>query len=550
MRIGFLQINPTIGAIEANAETIIREYQSAVAQGAELVVTPELAVTGYPPRDLLWKSRFVDDNMKALAKIADATGDVALVVGHVSRNSSREGNPFFNSASVLQKGGVVDTVHKSRLPSYDVFDEARYFAKADERRTVTIDGRCIGVTICEDIWTDDYLPGNLYRKDPAKELVDLGAELVVNLSASPYHSGKPRARVLMLQSKARSLGVPIAYCNVVGGNDQLVFDGASFAVRGDGEIAAVLPAFKSSTVVVDVDTRRPVLGGDPLTMWPDDGCAEWMAALTLGVRDYVGKCGFKSVVLGLSGGIDSALVAAVAAAALGPKNVTGVLMPSPYSSDHSVADALALCENLGINHHTIRIDEMFGSVNSSLADVFAGRDPDLTEENIQARLRGVSLMAMSNKFGSLLLTTGNKSELAVGYCTIYGDMCGGLAVISDLPKTDVYALSKWINREEELIPWNTIRKEPSAELRPDQRDQDSLPEYATLDAILECYVEKGMSILEIADEGFDQEIVQWIARRVDLNEWKRQQAAPGIRVTSKAFGMGRRIPIAQGYVGR
>ncbi|QQL43771.1 NAD+ synthase [Sulfuriroseicoccus oceanibius] len=552
MRIGFLQINPTIGAIEANTEAIIREYQAAVAQGAELVITPELAITGYPPRDLLWKSRFVPDNLDALKKIAGVTGDVALVVGHVSRNHDREGNPFYNSASVLQGGCVVDTVHKSRLPSYDVFDEARYFAKARERRVVEIGGRKVGITICEDIWTDDYLPGNLYREDPASQLVADGAEIIVNLSASPYHSGKPRARVAMLQSKARSLGVPIAYCNVVGGNDQLVFDGSSFAVTAEGDTAAVLPAFKPATTVIDLSARGRVagLGIDPTSSWPADGCAEWMGALTLGVRDYVTKCGFKSVVLGLSGGIDSALVAAIAADALGPENVTGVLMPSPYSSQHSIDDALALCENLGIKSHTIRIDDMFASVNASLAEVFAGKEPDLTEENIQARLRGVSLMAISNKFGSLLLTTGNKSELAVGYCTIYGDMCGGLAVISDLPKTDVYALSKWINREEERIPWNTIRKEPSAELRPDQRDQDSLPEYAVLDAILECYVEKGMSIAEIADEGFDEETVKWIARRVDLNEWKRQQAAPGVRVTSKAFGMGRRIPIAQGYVGR
>ncbi len=555
MRIGFLQLNPTIGAIEANAEMIAREYQAAVEDGAELVLTPELAITGYPPRDLLWKSQFVNDNIKALREIAQSVGEVPLIVGYVSRNTSNHGNPFYNSAAVVKKGELVDVIHKTRLPSYDVFDESRYFARAEERRVVDILGKKIGITICEDIWTEDYLPGNLYRSDPATELVELGAEMIVNLSASPYHLGKPRSRVAMIQSKARSLNVPVAYCNVVGGNDQLVFDGASFAVSSSGEVIAALPAFRAATVTIDFtryegqEEEGDVVHADPLVTWPTDA-AELRGALTLGLRDYVTKCGFKSVVLGLSGGIDSALVAAIAADALGPKNVLGVLMPSPYSSEHSVSDAVALAEKLGIRHETVRIDEMFSSVTSSLSDAFAGREPDLAEENIQARLRGVTLMALSNKFGHLLLTTGNKSELAVGYCTIYGDMCGGLAVISDLPKMAVYDLATWYNREGEVIPWNTIKKPPSAELRPDQKDQDSLPEYDVLDAILEAYVEQGSSVDEIAAEGFDEELVRWVARRVDLNEWKRQQAAPGLRVTSKAFGVGRRIPIAQGYVGR
>lgn len=555
MRIGFLQLNPTIGAIEANAEMIAREYQAAVEDGAELVLTPELAITGYPPRDLLWKSQFVNDNLKALREIAKSVGEVPLIVGHVSRNTTNHGNPFYNSAAVVKNGEMVDVIHKTRLPSYDVFDETRYFARAAERRVVEILGKKIGITICEDIWTENHLPGNLYRCDPAAELVEQGAELIVNMSASPYHLGKPRSRVAMIQSKARTLNVPVAYCNVVGGNDQLVFDGASFASSSSGEVIAVLPTFRAATVTIDVSSRdeqeeeSDVVHTDPLITWPTDA-AELRGALTMGLRDYVVKCGFKSVVLGLSGGIDSALVAAIAADALGPNNVLGVLMPSPYSSEHSVADAVALAENLGIRHETVRIDEMFSSVKSSLSDVFAGCESDLAEENIQARLRGVTLMALSNKFGHLLLTTGNKSELAVGYCTIYGDMCGGLAVISDLPKMVVYDLATWYNRQGEVVPWNTIKKPPSAELRPDQKDQDSLPEYDVLDAILEGYVEHGSSIDEIAAEGFDEDLVRWVARRVDLNEWKRQQAAPGLRVTSKAFGVGRRIPIAQGYVGR
>jgi NAD+ synthetase len=441
---------------------------------------------------------------------------------------------------VLQNGEVKHRIAKTRLPTYDVFDEARYFEPADSVRVIELAGMPCGITICEDIWDEDYLPAPLYRRDPAAELVRAGAKVILNLSASPYHLGKPETRAGMLGETARELGVPIVYVNTVGGNDQLVFDGHSLLVGADGATRAVLPGFAECEQVVDLD--RPAI--QPVWMEP---CAELHAALVLGLGDYVRKCGFKSVVLGLSGGIDSAMVAALAAEALGSENVFGVLMPGPFSSDHSISDALRLAANLGITTHTVPIGPMVESALTSFAPVFAGRAPDVTEENLQARLRGVTLMAISNKFGHLLLTTGNKSELAVGYCTIYGDMCGGLAVISDVPKTRIYDLARWMNRNKEIIPPGTISKPPSAELRPDQTDQDSLPPYEVLDAILERLVERHWSGDEIIADGFDAETTRRIIRMVDGNEWKRHQAAPGLRVTTKAFGIGRRMPIAQRF---
>jgi NAD+ synthetase len=403
----------------------------------------------------------------------------------------------------------------------------------------------LGVTICEDIWTGEFLERPLYERDPVRELAARGIDVLFNLSASPFHLGKPEQRRELMAGVAKDAGVPVVYANAVGGQDQLVFDGHSLVATPDGRIAGQLPGFAEACVTVDLGALPA--GEAPLAQPVAAG--QIHGALVLGLRDYVRKCGFRSVCLGLSGGIDSALTAVVAAEALGAENVHGLTMPSPFSSGGSVDDSVALARNLGIRCDTVPIAGSFASVKAALAPLFAGTREDVTEENMQARIRGLYLMALSNKFGHLLLTTGNKSELAVGYCTIYGDMCGGLAVISDLPKTRVYELSRWINREREIIPWNTLDKPPSAELRPDQKDQDTLPPYEVLDAILELYVEQHLSAEEIVARGHEESIVRWIQRRVDLNEWKRQQAAPGLRVTSKAFGMGRRMPIVQGFAG-
>jgi len=540
MRIGFLQINPTVGALEANARRLAEGYARLVSAGAELVVSPELAVTGYPPRDLVMKSAFVPRALECLDGLAAEVGEVPMLVGYVDRNDSGHGAPFLNAAAILQGGKRTGRVVKSRLPTYDVFDEARYFEPARETQPVLLAGRRCGITICEDIWTDEYLPRNLYRVDPAESLRAAGAEIIVNLSASPYHLGKPALRARMISETAQRIGLPVAYCNALGGNDQLVFDGHSLLVGADGELRRVLPGFEECEEVVD-------LAAPSQEVAEMRDCEELHAALVLGLRDYARKCGFRSVLLGLSGGIDSALVAALAAEALGADQVTGVLMPGPYSSLHSVEDARQLGERMGIRTMSVPITGLYESALEALDPVFEGKPRDTTEENLQARLRGLTLMALSNKFGHLLLTTGNKSELAVGYCTIYGDMNGGLAVISDVPKTRVYDLARWINRDAEIIPWNTIEKPPSAELRPDQTDQDSLPPYEVLDAILEQLIEKHASSAEIVKSGFDAELVARIVRLVDGNEWKRHQAAPGIRVTSKAFGIGRRMPIAQQF---
>ena len=542
MNIGLAQINTTVGDFEGNKQLILDAYRSLVAQGAELVLTPELAVTGYPPRDLVFRSGFVQRSEQVVMELAAETGEVPLVAGFVEHSEKRSGKPFRNAAAVLQSGRVAAVRHKTLLPSYDVFDEARYFEPADEIKPVRMPGYRLGITICEDIWTEDYLPRPLYRVSPPAVLAEEGMDLLVNLSASPFHAGKTAARARMISAIVREMGVPAVYCNAVGGNDQLVFDGSSIVFNNSGDVIARLPAFASATQIVNLQRDR---GQAAALEAPEAG--ELHGALVLGTRDYVRKCGFKSVVLGLSGGIDSALVAAIAASALGPENVTGVSMPSAFSSEGSKDDARDLARNLGIHYHTVPIEPVFASVKSQMAGVFAGRAEDITEENMQARIRGLILMSMSNKFGHLLLTTGNKSELAVGYCTIYGDMCGGLAVISDLPKMKVYDVARWINREREIIPLASIEKPPSAELRPNQKDQDTLPPYDVLDAILERLVEQNQSVAQVAAAGFDEKTVRWIARRIDFNEWKRHQAAPGLRVTTKAFGIGRRIPIVQKF---
>jgi NAD+ synthetase len=542
MKVGIAQINHVVGDIDGNARSILAAYRKLVEQGAELVLTPELSLTGYPPRDLIFKSGFVPGTLERLDYLHSQVEDTPLLVGYVDYHTGTVGKPFQNAAALLEKGRDRQKVIKCLLPTYDVFDEARYFQPAESVRPLEVGGMRIGVTLCEDIWSEEFLPSKLYVKDPAGTLAEQRIDLLVNLSASPFHAGKVEQRHKMLAFLARRIRCPVIYCNAVAGNDQLIFDGNSIAHRADGEVLLQCPGFEESLSIVDTE-------GDCGVFMPTDPMQEIYSALVLGVRDYLHKCNFKSAVLGLSGGIDSALTAALACDALGCENVLGVTMPSKFSSEGSIGDSLALADNLGMRCEKITISEVFGELKESLAGVFDGLAEDVTEENMQARIRGLMLMSISNKMGHMLLTTGNKSELAVGYCTIYGDMCGGLAVISDLPKTIVYELSRWINRDREIIPWNTIDKAPSAELRNDQKDQDTLPEYDLLDQILELYVEQSMSVADIVERGHEEEVVRWVSRRVDLNEWKRGQAAPGLRVTSKAFGAGRRIPVAQGFKG-
>jgi NAD+ synthase (glutamine-hydrolysing) len=542
MKIGFAQINATVGDLPGNFEKIANAYDQLAEAGADIVLTPELAIPGYPPQDLVFKSRFVSDNLEILDKLQARLTSAALLVGFVDLNKGA-GKPFHNTAALLQRGEPMQKTHKSLLPTYDVFDEDRYFEPAAAIAPLTFRDHKIGVTICEDIWTERYLPRPLYNIDPVRALVDQGAEIILNVSASPFSVRKPEIRREMICGLAGEHQRGIFYCNAIGGNDELVFDGHSLAVNARGELLSQLASFAETIEIVDTETA-------PCEKISNvDLVEELYAALRLGLRDYLAKCGFKSAVLGLSGGIDSAVVAAIAADALGRENVIGVSMPSQFSSRGSVTDALALAENLGIQCLEIPIAEAFATFKAQFKEVFAGRTEDTTEENMQARLRGMTLMALSNKFGHIVLSTGNKSELAVGYCTIYGDMAGGLAVISDVPKTMVYELARFINSAREVIPVSTIEKPPSAELRPNQKDQDTLPPYDVLDSILRLYVEESLSVIDIVAQGFDEKAVRWIQRRVDLNEYKRAQAAPGLKVTSRAFGLGRRMPIAQRYVG-
>jgi NAD+ synthase (glutamine-hydrolysing) len=548
MKIGFAQINPTVGDLRGNFEKIAGAYDQLARAGADIVIAPELAVTGYPPQDLVFKSRFVPENLAVLDQLQKRLNKPALLVGFVDRNEGR-GKPFHNAAALLQAGEPLQKTHKSLLPTYDVFDEDRYFEPARAIAPLKFRGHRIGVTICEDIWTERYLPRPFYDVDPVRALVAQEAEMILNVSASPFSLRKPAVRREMISGLAGAYQRPIFYCNAVGGNDELVFDGNSIAVNARGQLLAQLPAFEEASVIVDSESVQAP--GIPSA----DIVQELYSALRLGLRDYLAKCGFKSAVLGLSGGIDSAVVAAIAVDALGPNNVTGVSMPSQFSSRGSILDALALTKNLRLQCLEIPIADAFAVFKAQFKEVFAGRTEDATEENMQARLRGMTLMALSNKFGHLVLSTGNKSELAVGYCTIYGDMAGGLAVISDVPKTMIYELARFINSEAsragkgEIIPASTIEKPPSAELRPNQKDQDTLPPYDVLDAILRLHVEDNLSVAEIVAQGFDEKTVRWVQRRVDLNEYKRAQAAPGLKVTSRAFGVGRRMPIAQRYVG-
>ena len=555
MRIGLAQLNPTVGDLAGNRRKILEAYAALVAQGAELVVFPELVVCGYPPRDLLFKRRFVPDVAESLAEIAAAVGAVPAVIGTVEANPTGRGRPFFNSAAFCYRGKVAAVGRKCLLPTYDVFDEDRYFEPATSPTIVDHAGFRIGLTICEDIWTHPMISTRrLYSgRVPIEQLAEQKCDIMLNLSASPWHSTKESVRQnLVVGDSARALRCPVVYVNCVGGNDELIFDGRSLVCDAQGRAVAGLAAFAEDLRVVDVkshlSTNAPFETPVLHPTFSQDEHKDMFEALVLGLRDYAHKSGFKRALIALSGGIDSAVVGVIAAAAFGPENVTGVSLPSSISSQHSRDDARVLAENLGIRFETIAIADAVAACEGSLAPLFAGRPRDVAEENIQARVRGVLMMALSNKFGSLLLTTGNKSEMAVGYCTLYGDMCGGLAVISDVFKMQVYALARWINREKEIIPISTIEKPPSAELRPNQTDQDSLPPYDVLDAILKAYVEEGLSRRDLVAQGFAEAVVNDVVRKVDLNEYKRKQAAPGLKITPLAFGVGRRIPIVQKYV--
>ncbi len=547
MRIALAQINTTVGALDSNARRIAEFARRAEGASAQLVVFPELSLTGYPPRDLLEKESFAGRAQARLEALAAETGslDCALVVGAITRASGGEGKSLFNSAAVLRDGRIVFVQNKVLLPTYDVFDEGRYFRPAESQRVFEFAGRRIGIVICEDAWNDkQYWQRPLYRRDPLAEIHHAGAETLISINASPYYQGKRQLRRDIFSAAARHARVPLVYVNQTGGNDQLVFDGASFAMDSNGDVRAQAASFNEDLIFFD-DVS---LAGDDHSSHTDE-CEAVYEALVLGTRDYIRKCGFSRVLIGLSGGIDSSLVAAIAVDAMGAECVTGIGMPGPYSSEHSVADARALAGNLGIRFEIVSIQAGYEAMLSTLAHLFRGAPQDVTEENIQSRLRGLTLMALSNKTGALVLTTGNKSELAVGYCTLYGDMVGGLAVISDVPKTLVYELARVANRRRPgAIPENVFRKPPSAELRPDQKDSDSLPPYDTLDRILAGYVENALSPEQIASaEGFPLSLVRDIVNKVDRNEYKRQQAAPGLKVTTKAFGIGRRFPIAQQF---
>jgi len=543
VHIGILQLNSTIGDFTANRQKLVAGYEKACALGAEFILAPELFLCGYPPRDLLLRADFIEANLVALNETAKQIGAVPLCIGYVDRNSEKPGRALRNSAAVLQNGKIIWRTHKSLLPTYDVFDEDRYFEPAKKVEPFEFNGRKLGITVCEDIWNDeDFWPDRLYRRDPIKELVSQGAEMILNISASPWHDGKDRTRLEMLRRVARDEKIPLVQVNLVGANDELIFDGHSVVLNARGELLALGKGFAEEILVVDFGKNSPVQKNEfPLRE------QQIFSALSLGLRDYVHKCGFKSVILGLSGGIDSALVAVLAADALGADKVFGVAMPARYSSEGSLTDAEALAKNLGIRYEVFPIEPVFQSVEKQLEKAFANFKPNEAEENVQSRLRGVTLMALSNKFGALVLTTGNKSEMAVGYCTLYGDMNGALAPIADVLKTDIYKIARWVNREREIIPQNSISKPPSAELRPGQKDQDSLPPYETLDAILDLYVVKNQGKEEIISGGFDAAVVNDVINKINFSEYKRRQAAPALKISSRAFGMGRRIPIAQRF---
>jgi len=541
VKIALGQINPTVGDFAGNAAKIIDFAQRAKAAGAGLILFPELAICGYPPRDLVERPSFVARNRESVERIATATSGIAVICGIVTPADSDTGKSVMNSAVLLTEGKIAFIQSKMLLPTYDVFDEMRNFAPAKSQHLFPFCGNRMALTICEDAWNDKHFwAKRLYTVDPVDSLIQAGGNFVLNISASPFWIGKREFRRDMLASIARQHKVPVALVNQVGGNDSLVFDGSSLVLDREGKVIAQGKSFEEDLIYFDSQS----LTGEVHEQIAGDEASAY-AALVLGTRDYIRKCGFQKAIIGLSGGIDSALTAVIAADAVGPENVIGVGMPGPYSSQGSIDDARVLAKNLGIRFELLSINPAYEAYRQTLQAVFAQYKEDVTEENIQSRARGTLLMSLSNKFGAIVLSTGNKSELGVGYCTLYGDMVGGLAVISDVPKTLVYRLSEYVNSQRPVIPRASIEKPPSAELRPEQKDSDSLPPYEVLDAVLEDYVEDSHSAERIASErGIDLEVVRRVIRMVDRAEYKRQQAAPGLKISPKAFGYGRRFPIA------
>lgn len=551
MKIALVQINPHIGNFSRNCTKITQAATRARESGCELVIFPELAVSGYPPQDLLERHSFIEDHELALSQLIKKIKGIGVILGAITRHIGETGKPLHNSAILFDNGAILGTIHKQLLPTYDVFDETRYFEPGKPgSSTVNYKGLNIIMTICEDIWNDkDSSPRPIYASDPIGSAINAAngeVDLIVNLAASPFRLGKADLRNSIFTTISRKYKTPLLYVNQVGGQDSLLFDGGCLAINSHGQIVSAANRFKEELRIVD-STALKEPTDNPRNATKDDELPDLFAALVMGTRDYVTKCGFSKCIIGLSGGIDSALTAAIACAALGADNVLGVAMPSPYSSEESIDDARELATNLGIDIKVIPITFIFQAQLKTLKPVMGELDHDITEQNLQARIRGSILMAMSNKFGSMLLSTGNKSEMAVGYCTLYGDMSGGLAVIADVPKLMVYNLARYVNREQTIIPISTIEKPPSAELAPDQTDQDDLPPYEILDQILGAWLEENRSMAEIIKMGFDRATVEDVIRRVKTSEYKRKQAPPGLKVTSKAFGYGRRYPTAENY---
>jgi NAD+ synthase (glutamine-hydrolysing) len=552
MKIAIAQLNPTIGDLSGNAKQILEAAQKASQEGVRLMLTPELSLCGYPPKDLLLKPDFVAAISQQLQELASQLPtQIAVLVGTVELNpyaTSKGQKSLFNSMALIDEGKVRQIFYKRLLPTYDVFDEDRYFEPGDRANTFWLSSLTIGVTICEDLWNDDGFWGKRsYEINPIEDLAKLGVDLIVNLSASPYTANKQKLREAMLKHSAKRYKTPIIYVNQVGGNDDLIFDGNSVAFNRSGNVVCRAKAFASDVETIELDEQAKDLLPASITSLPETTEEEIFRALVLGVKDYARKCGFSKAILGLSGGIDSSLVAAIATEAMGKKNVLGILMPSPYSSEHSVTDAEILVKNLGINSHKLPIGDLMKSYDQLLEPIFIGTEFGIAEENLQSRIRGNLLMAIANKFGHLLLSTGNKSEMAVGYCTLYGDMNGGLAVIADVPKTSVFSICRWLNRDREIVPHNVLIKPPSAELKPGQVDQDSLPPYEILDDILERTIHHHQSITQIVEAGHDREVVSKVMKLISRAEFKRKQAPPGLKITDRAFGTGWRMPIAVNY---
>ncbi len=543
MKITLAQLNPTIGDIRGNLAKVRQTLSHCSKDSPDLVVFPELFLVGYPPRDLLERPSFIartEEAIQELLQVSQKYPQTGIIVGAPQPGQQATGKGLHNSALLIYQGRLLFTQHKSLLPTYDVFDEPRYFDPASDDPVVEIKERTLGISICEDAWNDPTLWHRpTYSYDPIEVMAEKGADLIINIAASPFHRGKERLRYDIVRSHATKHRIPFLFVNQVGANDELIFDGRSICIDGAGDLMAVLPPFVEQVQTISLD-RTGIR--DPYV--PQEEIASVHQALVLGVKDYMAKCGFSSAILGLSGGIDSAVTCCVAVEAVGAENVVAVTMPGPYSSTGSIEDSRKLAENLAIRFEVIPISPAYEAYIASLQDHFKGREPDITEENFQARIRGNILMALSNKFGHLVLSTGNKSELAVGYCTLYGDMSGGLSVIADVPKTMVYELAQYINRDSNIIPQEIVNKPPSAELRENQTDQDTLPPYEVLDEILHYYVDEHYSMADLLQHNFDPETVKWVIQAVDRNEYKRRQAVPGLKVTSKAFGMGRRMPIA------